>query len=395
MYSFPHQFEPLLPQLRLEELRERAASLCQDALALAGKAHPTTLDAVRELVRAMNSYYSNRIEDQSTSPANIERALRREFSPESDTARLQRLALAHIEAEQELEDRARAEDHILSISFAKAAHHALYSRLAPEDRMSEGRLVEPGETRKENVDVGRHLAPAADSLSGFFQRFDEIYDRRRSWDMHVIATACAHHRFAWVHPFLDGNGRAARLQTHCALWPLSQGLWSVNRGLARRRSDYYARLANADAARRGDLDGRGNLTEAGLHEWVDFFLSVCEDQVSYMRKMLDLDEMKRRLEALVAFRTHDPDATHKTMRSEAVLPLHYAFTSGPMTRSEFSQMTGLGERTARTLLSYLLATGLLVSDTRLGPVRLGLPLDALQFLFPALYPEAAQGTYDT
>ena len=40
--------------------------------------------------------------------------------------------------------------------------------------------------------------------------------------------------------------------------------------------------------------------------------------------------------------------------------------------------------------THLLSTGLLVSDTRLGPVRLGLPLDALQFLFPSLYPEAAQ-----
>jgi DNA-binding IclR family transcriptional regulator len=77
------------------------------------------------------------------------------------------------------------------------------------------------------------------------------------------------------------------------------------------------------------------------------------------------------------------------MRREAALPLHYAFTSGPMSRAEFTQMTGLGERTARSLLSHLLATGLMVSDTKLGPVRLGLPLDALQFLLPSLYPEAA------
>ena len=52
-------------------------------------------------------------------------------------------------------------------------------------------------------------------------------------------------------------------------------------------------------------------------------------------------------------------------------------------------MTGLGERTARSLLSRLLATGLLVSDSALGPVRFGLPLDSLQFLLPELYPEAA------
>ena len=78
------------------------------------------------------------------------------------------------------------------------------------------------------------------------------------------------------------------------------------------------------------------------------------------------------------------------MRNEAALPLFHTFTSGPLSRAEFSQMTGLGECTARSLLAHLLSTGLMVSDTKLGPVRLGLPLDALQFLFPALYPEAAQ-----
>jgi Fic family protein len=194
----------------------------------------------------------------------------------------------------------------------------------------------------------------------------------------------------WMHPFPDGNGRAARLQTHCVLWPLSAGLWSASRGFAQKRDEYYARLANADTPRRGDLDGRGNLSEAGLREWVEFFLGVCEDQVSFMQKMLDLDDVKRRIEALVVFRTQTRQDGSAGMRREAALPLHYAFTSGPLTRAEFTQMTGLGERTARSLLSHLLSTGLLVSDTKLGPVRLGLPLDALQFLLPALYPEAAQ-----
>lgn len=390
MYDSPHQFEPLFPQARLEELRARAADICRDAIALQGKAHPATQESLRELVRAMNSYYSNRIEGQSTSPLNIELALKQQFSPESDTARLQRLALAHIEAERELERRASAGEYPLSVAFLLAAHSALYARLAPEERMSEGRVIEPGGVRSEDVAVGRHVPPRAESLPKFFARLDEVYRPRRSGDMHLIAAACAHHRMAWVHPFLDGNGRAVRLQTHCALWGLSAGLWSVNRGLARKRDEYYARLANADGPRREDLDGRGNLTEAGLHEWVDFFLSVCEDQVAFMKRMLDLDDMKRRIEALVTFRVQTQRGVVGGMRHEAALPLHHVFASGPLTRAEFAQMTGLGERTARSLLSYLLRTGLMVSDTKLGPVRLGLPLDALQFLFPSLYPEAAQ-----
>ncbi len=391
MYDSPHQFEPLLPQLHVETLRVRAAVICRDSTGLQGKVHPTTQTSLRELVRSMNSYYSNRIEGQSTSPLNIERALKKEFSHDSDIARLQRLALAHIEAERELEQRVSHREKALSTEFLLVAHKALYQRLMPEERTSDGRVIEPGRVRTENVEVGRHVPPRFESLPRFFARFDEVYGAEQTLDMHLIATACAHHRIAWIHPFLDGNGRASRLQTHGALWPLSGGLWSVNCGFARQRDEYYAHLANADAPRRGDLDGRGNLTEAGLFEWVAFFLSICEDQVGFMKRVLDLDDMKRRIEALVLYREQTQRAGAGGMRKEAILPLHYAFASGPLSRSEFAQMTGLGERTARTLLSHLLSTGLMVSDSKLGPVRLGLPLDALQFLFPTLYPEAAQG----
>jgi hypothetical protein len=52
-------------------------------------------------------------------------------------------------------------------------------------------------------------------------------------------------------------------------------------------------------------------------------------------------------------------------------------------------MTGLGERTARALLSRLIDTGLVTSTGHTAPVQMAFPLDALQFLLPELYPEAA------
>lgn len=53
-----------------------------------------------------------------------------------------------------------------------------------------------------------------------------------------------------------------------------------------------------------------------------------------------------------------------------------------------STRASLRERNARSLLSQLLAAGLVVSDSAYGPVRFGLPLDSLSMLFPNLYPEA-------
>ena len=80
---------------------------------------------------------------------------------------------------------------------------------------------------------------------------------------------------------------------------------------------------------------------------------------------------------------------HSGVRRESLRPLHYLFLSGgELERGEFKAMTGLGERTAGSALSALLKRGLLKSDTPQGKVRFGLPLHALRFYFPKLWPEA-------
>ncbi len=88
IYSILHQFEPLFPERDLDALRARAAAVVDQSLRLSGRVHPATATRLRELLRAMNSYYSNRIEGQSTHPRNIERALKKDFAGQADVARL-------------------------------------------------------------------------------------------------------------------------------------------------------------------------------------------------------------------------------------------------------------------------------------------------------------------
>src|SRR2546429_1754209 len=153
----PHQFEPLFPQKDLAQTRARASDVVQRSFKLTASSHESTRTSLRELVRAMNSYYSNRIEGQATHPRNIERALGKDFSEEPDTARLQRIALAHIEAEKDLEQQCAGGAKPLLSSFALQAHKALYGRLSKEDRTTQdGAVVEPGAIRTDNVDVGKH-----------------------------------------------------------------------------------------------------------------------------------------------------------------------------------------------------------------------------------------------
>jgi Fic family protein len=346
-----------------------------------------TLATLRELVRQMNSYYSNLIEGQGTHPLNIERALHNDYSHDAAIARLQRLAVAHIDAERELETQIPIGEALLSATACRA-HQALYARLPPEDqRTDDGHTIRPGELRQADVEVGDHVPPAWQSLPRFLEAFDREYGRTWQPGYRLIAVACAHQRLAWVHPFLDGNGRAIRLQTQLALIPTSAGLWSANRGFARNKASYYARLSSADLIRQGDLDGRGNLTERGLLSWVDFFLDVCADQIRFLDQCLNLRGIRRGIEGLIAFESAQPSTG---LRPQAVLPLHHLFLAGEMTRGEFAQATGLGERTARELIGALLRYGLVTSPGRYAPLHFGFPLRSLHFLLPGLYPEAAQ-----
>lgn len=391
VYSQPHQFEPLLPQMQLGDLIEGTRKVVEKAYRLQHAVAPSTRRALQDLVRGMNSYYSNRIEGQGTHPRNIERALSADFSTTPSVAQRQRIALAHIEAEKELEATlpdTGVESFALQSSFLLTAHAALYRRLQAADRTTQdGRVIEPGALRTEDVSVGRHQPPTADSIPAFLARMDDVYPRIKGLDSVLFYLAAAHHRAAWVHPFGDGNGRACRLQTHCAMLPLTAGLWSVNRGLARQRDKYYELLDSADAPRQGDLDGRGNLSEKALRQWCGFFVELADDQVTFMGKLLGLERLKDSIATLMLVRSES--SQYKNYSRQATLALHHVLLAGPTARGEFMTMTGLTERTASRVLAQLVKDRLLVSEGPKSPVTFNFPLDALNILLPNLYPEAA------
>ena len=390
LYDSPNQFEPLMPSTaRQEPLLARAHDLARAASSLAGV--PAAAE-IRGLLRAMNSYYTNRIEGEHTRPHELEQALRKDFSHDARLAAKQRLALAHMDAEVELEARYAGEEGAAALYTPQVVldvHRALFARLPAADlEAGPGPKFEPGRLRTQEVSVGQHVAPTAASVPVFLERWASYYGNVRRGEAALLAAAAAHHRLGWIHPFADGNGRVMRLHSHTLLSAMGYtgGLWSPLRGLARNADRYYALLAAADEPRRGDLDGRGNLGEQALVDWIDFVLDICLDQVSFMKSMLDLATMEKRMAACLVF---EQETLKSGVRLEALRPLHYLFLSGAnIDRGEFKRMTGLGERTAVTLLTALLKRGLLRSDSPQGKVRFGLPLHALRFYFPALWPEA-------
>ena len=390
MYTAPHQFEPLLPSdARIEPLLAKAHDLARAATLLAGTRAPPEL---RSLLRSMNSYYTNRIEGQHTRPHEIDQALRKDFSKDAKLAAKQRLAVAHIEAEVALEQRYVGADGARGLYAAEAIqvmHQELFGRLPAEDLLTdEGEPIVPGELRARDVRVGEHVPPAFASVPAFLQRWASYYGNVRRGEAALVAMACAHQRLGWVHPFVDGNGRVMRLHTHTWLSALGYtgGLWSPLRGFARSTERYYALLADADSLRRGDLDGRGNLSEQALIAWADYVLDICQDQVGFMAGMLDFETLKARIEACLVF---EATVEKSGVRQESLRGLHYLFLSGEeLARGDFKAMLGMSDRGATDALGALVKRGLLKSDSPQGKVRFGLPQHALRFLFPRLWPEA-------
>lgn len=110
--------------------------------------------------------------------------------------------------------------------------------------------------------------------------------------------AASHHRLAWIHPFLDGNGRVTRLFTDCfmrAIGLKSYGLWSMSRGFARSSEQYYRYLSIADRPRQGGEEGRGILFGAGLVSFTEYFVDVAIDQMTYFTSLLELYKLEERI----------------------------------------------------------------------------------------------------
>lgn len=393
----PHSLLPLFPEERVfGDLQDRASALIAIAHQLVGQASPAVQSSLAAPLRAMNSYYTNKIEGHHTLPADIERAMRQEFDADLALQRKQRLAIAHMEAELALEQATSGLDpRALFDPFrVQSIHEALYARLPAADRLTDdGEVIIPGAWRTRRVTAGQHAAPPPEDVPSLMDAWAQRYCELRGNELLAIGIACAHHRLTWIHPFIDGNGRTARLHSHLVLFRLglTNGLWSPMRGLARDREGYYARLSNADLPRRNGLDGRGPLSQEELVAFAGYFLDVCVDQVAFMIDMLALDRFRERLGDMLRHLESRPwqiGAEKSVIKQDALTALHYVAITGPMDRSRFLSTTGLPIRTARRVLASLLDYGLLKSDSRLGPVNFNVPLKSLRWLFPKLWPEA-------
>tara|TARA_R110002096_G_scaffold78416_2_gene184688 strand:+ start:512 stop:1696 length:1185 start_codon:yes stop_codon:yes gene_type:complete len=386
--------EPMLPDLQSAELAE----LNQKVTLAVGElnAHlPSAVvrDRVSQLVKKMNCYYSNLIEGHKTLPQDIEQAGARQLAEEPRKEHdKQLLAKAHIETETAMTDRLNSgeEVDVYSPEFICWIHQTFFERL-PES-MHEARTLSgetyriiPGQLRDFMVDVGQHTPPDHAVLPRFLERFRLAYGNANILaTQQLAAIAAAHHRLAWIHPFGDGNGRVIRLHSHALLHRHNlhgHGLWTLSRGLARNRQRYFNHLQSADRRRENDLDGRGNLSTRQLSAFCLFFLATQLDQVEFMNGLLNLKDLRTRIEKYFRYEALHLDRHQETI-STIVTTLAY---EGEIPRERVKTLTGKGATTVASIIKQGLSEGYFTSPSPKGVLQFATPEKTWTSYFPQLF----------
>ncbi len=393
-------YTPYLPtesSLNKSELPDLAIQLSTAAAELSGLIAPVTRQTIKHYMAVINSYYSNLIEGNKTLPYEIKAAQAGDFSSDLEKRDLQMESLAHIAVQHWIDEQNLAATEILTPEFIQSINKQFYSQI-PESlhkiKNTDGSIVEtvqPGKWRKHDVQVGRHVPPEHKEISELMKTFCDVYQPNKfKGDKKVIAVMAAHHRFSWIHPFSDGNGRVMRLLTDAVLKAIgfkSCGVWSLSRGLAKTTEQYKLALANADSFRQGDLDGRGVLSEKALQSFCKYMLETALDQVAYISELLALDGMRHRINSYVHARNDGRVLTVGALKENSALVLYNAFVHGELTRSQAIESCGMPERSARRLLAQLKEEGLLSETSRRSVLKWEIPGHAESWYFPQLAPE--------
>jgi Fic family protein len=387
----PCFFEDGIPRI----LADLTVEIQQAADALGRGLHPESSAELADLARLMNSYYSNLIEGHNTRLKDIERALAgMEVDPERRPLALE--GKAHVLVQRQIDDAQRKGRLGIptSIEFLKWLHRSFYEHMPTELRVlvrPDGQKMEvaPGEFRGKaihDVAVGRHVPPSSASVQAFMEHFAARFAAAdRSPANRIIAIASAHHRLNYIHPFVDGNGRVSRLMSHAMAHRAGiggHGLWSISRGLSRGlkdKSEYMNMMDSADSPRRGDLDGRGNLSLSALKDFCEWFLSVALDQIRFSAVMFDIERLEERYRKLVGDVIDDkraPDLVAGVLKN------------GEIPRGAADVVLRTSERTARNTVAALTKAGFLKSSSPKTPLRIAFPLDYRERLFPNLFADA-------
>ncbi len=251
---------------------------------LGGSTHPKVFFQLKHIFHTLESIGSARIEGNNTTIAEyIETKLSDVKVVTPSILEIQNIekAMAFIEE--------NVNDYPINRAFLSEMHKKIVDGLLPPPN-GEGDST-PGVYRKVNLKINKssHKPPEWLAVEDYMNELLEFVNKDDSPKYDLLKTAIAHHRFVWIHPFGNGNGRTVRLFTYAML--VKAG-FNVNVGriinptavFCSNRNDYYKFLSEADEG-----------TVEGLTSWIEYVLKGLKDEIEKIDKLSDYNFLRKEI----------------------------------------------------------------------------------------------------
>jgi Fic family protein len=251
---------------------------------LVGSTHPNVFFQLKHIFHTLESIGSARIEGNNTTIAEyIETKISDNQKVPSSIKEIQNIekAMAFIEE--------NVKDYPINRVFLSEMHKMIVEDLLPPPE-GEGDGT-PGEYRKVNLKINQstHLPPDWLKVDDYMNELLDFINTTDSPKYDLLKAAIAHHRFVWIHPFGNGNGRTVRLFTYAML--VKTG-FNVNVGriinptavFCSNRNDYYTNLSEADKG-----------TDEGILIWTEYVLKGLKEEIEKIDRLLDYDFLRKEI----------------------------------------------------------------------------------------------------
>jgi Fic family protein len=241
-------------------IQESILSRINEKIQILNSKRPLPADAVRKLneeIRLFHTYHSNAIEGNTLTLQETKLILEEGITIGGKSLKEHLEATNNAKAFDLLEDMANSNKKIDHIVIQKI-----------HEIVTIGILERAGKYRTKNVRITGAIKTPPD-WSKVIGLLDELINKINQSNMHPIETvAFFHHKFVEIHPFIDGNGRVARLLTN--LYLITKGYPVIVLKTEDRRK-YYKFLKSAD---KGDLSSFVNFIAKAVDESITMYLSV-------------------------------------------------------------------------------------------------------------------------
>ena len=248
-------------------------------LRLEGDTPPGVFHQLKSIFHALESLGSARIEGNHTTLADYIESKVEGTAEQTDQLR----EIANIEKAMDYIEQIMAPGTELTERAIRELHAIAVQTLEREGDPT------PGAYRLGSVQIAQsdHLPPDAVLVPGYMQELVAFVNREDPPKYDLMKVALAHHRFGWIHPFSNGNGRVVRLLTYALLLKYGFDVSAVGRVLnptavfCNDRERYYAMLATADTG-----------TKEGRELWCTYVLEGVRDELEKVDRLTDYRYLK-------------------------------------------------------------------------------------------------------